>query len=144
MQKQLLLIEDNEDDIFFMKRALKSAEIDDPLEVLKDGQDAIDYLNAAAAMVADRAQPPLPCVIFLDLKLPRKTGLEVLEFIRQQPELRTVVVLVLTTSRERRDVENAYKLGANAFLVKPASHQQLAEMMRAVKAFWLGFNEFAG
>jgi CheY-like chemotaxis protein len=76
------------------------------------------------------------------LKLPHKSGLEVLHWIREQPPLRSLVVLVLTTSRERNDLEKAYDLCANGFLVKPPAYQQLAEMVKAIKSFWIGFNEF--
>src|SRR4051812_47964685 len=95
----ILLVEDNEHDVFFMKRAFKTAEISNALQVVGDGQAAIDYLTGVDSY-GDRQQFPLPCFILLDLKLPRKSGLDVLSWIRQQPELRTIVVLVLTTSRE--------------------------------------------
>jgi CheY-like chemotaxis protein len=141
MQKTILLVEDNDDDIIFMKRAFKHSEMIDSLRVVKDGQEALDYLMGANQF-NDRRAFPSPCLILLDLKLPRRGGLEVLQWIRENPEMHSMVVLVLTTSRERKDLEKAYELGVNAFLVKPPAYQQLAEMVKAIKDFWLGFNEF--
>ena len=141
MVKTILLVEDNEDDVIFMKRAFKQAELLESLKVVKDGQEAIDYLSGANQF-ADRTTFPMPCLVLLDLKLPRKGGLEVLRWIREQPGLRSLVVLILTTSRERNDLEKAYELGGNGFLVKPPAYQQLAEMVKAIKGFWLDFNEF--
>lgn len=137
----LLLVEDNEDDVFFMKRALKDAEINNPLQVAADGQEAIEYLSGSGKY-QDRQQYPLPTLILLDLKMPRRSGLEVLEWMRSQPALRTLVVIVLTTSRENSDIERAYQLGANSFLLKPSNIKALAELMTAVKLYWLTHNHF--
>lgn len=138
----ILLVEDNEDDVFFMKRALKAAEVKNPFQVVTDGQQAIDYLQGTAKF-SDRIQFPLPCLVLLDLKLPHKDGHEVLQWIREQNFLKNLIVIVLTTSREMRDIEKAYALGANAFLVKPPGAPQLTEMMQSLKQFWLVHNEFA-
>ena len=137
----ILLVEDNEHDVFFMKRAFKTAEVSNTLQVVGDGQEAVDYL-AGVGSYGDRHQFPLPCVILLDLKLPRKSGLDVLSWMRQQPELRFIVVIVLTTSREQNDIVTSYQLGANAFLVKPNDVLQLIEIVKAIKRFWLEFNEY--
>ncbi len=138
----ILLVEDNEDDIFFMQRAVKNAQIGNPLQVVTDGQQAIDYLQGAGNF-SDRIQHPLPCFVLLDLKLPHKSGHEVLQWIREQSLFKNLVVIVLTTSRETRDLEKAYELGANAFLVKPPGASQLMEMIVALKQFWLVHNEFS-
>lgn len=132
----LLLVEDNGDDVFFMKRAMSTAGIAHPLETAPDGQAAIDYL-AGKGEFADRQRFPLPFLIFLDLKLPHKSGLEVLEWVRSQPHLRTLLVLVLTSSREESDVTKAYTLGANSFLVKPPSGLQLNELVKLIRTYWL-------
>jgi CheY-like chemotaxis protein len=116
--RTILLVEDNEDDVFLMKRALRGAGINNPLQIAEDGQAAIDYLAGAGAY-ADRTLHPLPMIVFLDLKLPYKSGHEVLEWIRQEPHLKTLVVIVLTSSSEKVDLDHAYKLGANSFVVKP-------------------------
>lgn len=132
----ILMAEDNEDDVFFMKRAAKAAAIDLPIHVALNGQEAIDYLDGKAHF-ADREKFPLPFLAFLDLKMPHRSGLEVLEWIRRQPGLQTMLVLILTTSREESDVQRAYRLGVNAFLVKPPNAGQLTELMRLVRAFWI-------
>jgi CheY-like chemotaxis protein len=138
----ILLVEDNDDDVIFMTRAFKNAEIAQPLQIVNDGQQAIDYLAGAEAF-ADRARFPLPRLVLLDLQLPRKNGLEVLKWIREQPALQTLPVLVVSTSRETSDIESAYRLGANCYLVKPSTVGELMEMMKAFKAFWLTHAELA-
>ncbi len=137
----LLLVEDDENDVFFMTRALKEAGITSPLHVAVDGQMAVDYLGGVGEF-SDRAKYPLPSLIFLDLKLPRMGGHEVLAWMRQREALVGIVVLVLTTSAEERDIRNAYKLGANAFLVKPPTPDELTQLLKTVKAFWLTENVF--
>jgi CheY-like chemotaxis protein len=135
----ILLVEDNADDVFFMQRALKSAGVENPVQVAADGQEALDYL-AGEGQFANRDKFELPCVILLDLKLPRKTGHEVLRWLREQPRFGSIVVIALTTSREPKDIQDAYRLGANAYLVKPTSPTQLTEMMTAFRQFWLQYN----
>jgi CheY-like chemotaxis protein len=140
--KPILLVEDNEDDVFLMKRALKSAEITAPVHLAKDGHAALDYLQGTGPF-ANRDEFPFPYFVFLDLKLPRKPGLEVLEWIRQDPSRSGLVVIILTSSKEPRDIECANRLGANSYLVKPATALELVEMMRATKYYWLRFHQFA-
>ena len=112
-RKPIALVEDNEDDLFFMRRALQAAAIANPTVVLRDGRAAMDYLSGQG-IYADRESYPLPCLVLLDLKLPEVHGFEVLRWIRAHPTVGTVVVIVLTTSGESRDVATAYALGANA------------------------------
>jgi CheY-like chemotaxis protein len=128
----ILLVEDNEDDVFLMKRALKSAEIVNPLRVIEDGQKAIDYLQGNGNF-ADRSAHPLPALIFLDLKLPFVRGLDVLAWLRTDDRFKSIIVVVLTSSEEPSDLSNAYKLGANFYLVKPPTPQQLQELTKAFK-----------
>lgn len=137
----ILLIEDNEDDVFFMRRAFKSAGIENQLLVVMDGQQAIDYLGGKEEF-CDRTRFPLPVLVLLDLKLPHKSGHEVLSWIREQPDFETLIVIVLTTSRETSDIEKAYRLGANAYLVKPPGAPELIEIVTSLKQFWLRHNEF--
>jgi CheY-like chemotaxis protein len=136
----ILLVEDNEDDVFLMKRALRVAGISNPLQIVEDGQAAIDYLAGAGAY-ADRARHPLPMIAFLDLKLPYKTGHDVLEWIRRQPHLDTLVVIVLTSSNEKVDLERAYTLGANSFVVKPPTTALLQKLVESFKLWWLTHNQ---
>ena len=141
--RAILLVEDNEDDVFLMKRALKSAQISNPLHIVEDGQQAVDYL-AGEGRFADREKHPFPAVVFLDLKLPLKGGLEVLEWIRSQEKFENLVVLVLTSSSEPSDLKRAYGLGANSYLVKPPTASQLLDLAKAFKWYWLEYNRFEG
>jgi CheY-like chemotaxis protein len=137
----ILLVEDNEDDIFLMERAIKGAAITNPIFVVEDGQAALDYLSGHA-QYRDRSTYPLPAIVFLDLKLPMLRGHDVLAWIRQQPHLENIVVVVLTSSNEPHDLKEAYRLGANSYVVKPPTAEQLLELAKAFKWYWLEFNEF--
>jgi len=139
--KTILLVEDNEHDLVFMQRALKVAGVLNPVQIVTDGRQAIDYL-AGTGNFSDRKKFPLPSLMFLDLKLPIVSGLEVLAWLRQKREFKSLIVLVLTTSKEPSDIDRAFDLGANAYLAKPSSVSDLTEMMRATKGFWLTFNQF--
>lgn len=141
MNHTLLLVEDNEDDAFFLRRALKNAGISQPPVHLPDGREAIAYLAGDGAY-ADRVAHPLPDIVFLDLNLPYKTGLQVLEWIRQKPELARIVVIALTSSCEQSDLRRAYQLGANSYIVKPASADELTEIAKTFRRWWLELNRF--
>lgn len=126
----ILLVEDNEDDVFLMERAMKKAGLDFPLRVAADGQAALDYLSSSGRF-ADRAKNPPPSLVFLDLKLPYVHGFEVLRWIREnRPELPAVM---LTSSNQERDRRLAAELGAVAYLVKPPVAETLTETMRFLK-----------
>lgn len=139
----ILLVEDNEDDVLFMRRAARHANVTRTFSVVSDGQAAMDYL-AGNAEYSDREKYPLPCFVLLDLKLPYKSGLEVLEWIRQQTELRPLPVIMFTSSGEPADVERAYRLGANGYVVKPSNMEQLIGIVRSISAFWLEQNLLPG
>jgi CheY-like chemotaxis protein len=141
--RALLLVEDNEDDVFLMKRALNGAHVVNPLMVAEDGQEAVDYLSGAGKF-ADRDQYPLPAVVFLDLKLPFISGHDVLAWIRGQKEFESLVVIVLTSSNEASDLSKSYSLGANSYLVKPPTPEQLEDLAKAFKWYWLEYNRFEG
>jgi CheY-like chemotaxis protein len=142
ISKTLMLVEDSSDDVFFMKRAMKSAGIQNPLQVVEDGEQAINYL-AGGGIYADRDKFPLPSLVLLDLKLPYKSGLEVLQWIRSHTEFDAMIVIVLTSSKEDRDIDRAYHLGSNSYLVKPPSAEKLMELTKALKLYWIDFNESA-
>jgi CheY-like chemotaxis protein len=141
--RAILLVEDNEDDVFLMKRALKGARVMNDLYVVEDGQAAQDYL-AGANKFADRSAYPLPAVVFLDLKLPLISGHDVLAWIRRRKEFDSLVVIVLTSSNEAWDVSRCYALGANSYVVKPPTTEQLEELAKAFKWYWLEYNIFDG
>jgi CheY-like chemotaxis protein len=136
----ILQVEDREEDVFLLRRALSRAGLDVLVQVASDGQEAIDYL-AGTGKYSDRQQYPLPYLVLLDLKLPLLMGLDVLAWIRTQPALRSMVVIVLSSSIHEGDVQRAYQLGANAFLVKPSDTNTLTDMCQALKHFWLTYNQ---
>ena len=138
-KKLVLLVEDNEDDIFFMRRAFKDAAITNTLRVVEDGQQAIDYLSGLGKF-ADRNQFPLPSLILLDLKLPRVMGIDVLKWLRSNPALPPIPVVVLTSSLEEPDVDRAYRQGANSYLVKPPNAERLLALAKSLGEYWFEWN----
>jgi CheY-like chemotaxis protein len=135
----ILLVEDERNDVFLLQHAFEAATITNAVQVLEDGRQAIDYL-AGTGKYADRAEYPLPCLLLLDLKLPMKSGLDVLRWIQQQPQLRMLIVVVLSSSRNRSDVDAAYELGARSYLVKPLTMGARLELAKAIKQYWLQLN----
>lgn len=138
----ILLVEDDANDVFLMQRAFRKVELPNPLHVVGDGDEAVDYLGGTGRY-ADRSAHPLPALVLLDLKLPRKGGLEVLEWLRKQPSLKRLPVVVLTSSKEPGDVNRAYDLGANSYLVKPLGFDSLLDLVRSLNLYWLNLNEKA-
>jgi CheY-like chemotaxis protein len=126
----ILLVEDDEDDVFLMERALSKAKLDSPLYVAANGQEAIDYLGGNGKY-ADRTTYPIPGCVFLDLKLPFRDGFEVLKWIRNQSSLATIDVFVLTSSPEDLDRQRAEQLGAKAYLIKPPTVPMLLKVMES-------------
>jgi len=138
MSGTILLVEDDENDVFFLRQAMKKAGALNPIQVASDGQEAIDYFKGTGRF-ASREKFPLPCLVLLDLKLPHVMGLDVLKMIRQQSEVAAIVV-ILTSSREEADIATAYRLGANGYLVKPTDVNKLTEIAKSIKDFWLTQN----
>lgn len=140
-QREILLIEDDTSDALLIRRALEKTGLDFRLSRLKHGDEAVDYLTGVAPF-NDRDAHPLPDVILLDIKLPRRSGLEVLEWIRAQPPgVSRIPVVMLTASRHMVDINRAYDLRANGFLTKPETAHQLQEMLADFKKYWLRWNE---
>jgi CheY-like chemotaxis protein len=135
----ILVADDTDDDVVLLQRAFAKAKLAPPRHVVDNGDTAIAYL-AGQGPYADRTLFPLPALLLLDLKLPRRSGLEVLAWLRQQPGLMRLPVIVMTTSAQPTDVDRAYDLGANAFVVKPAPFDDLVVLVHALHAFWLGWN----
>jgi Response regulators consisting of a CheY-like receiver domain and a winged-helix DNA-binding domain len=131
----ILLVEDDDNDIFFFKRATELAGVENPLRIVKDGQEATDYLEGKGTF-SDREQHPSPGVVVLDLNLPRKHGLEVLKWIRQSQHWSTIPIIILTSSNSEIDVTVAYRLGCNSYFVKPTDPDLLVELMRLLKDYW--------
>jgi CheY-like chemotaxis protein len=136
----ILLAEDDPNDVLLIQRAFQRTHLANPVQVVRDGEEALAYLSGQGAF-ADRERHPLPVLMLMDLKMPRKTGLEVLAWLRQQPGLKRLPVIVLTSSNQSPDVNRAYELGANSYLVKPAGFDSLLELVKNLDMYWLILNE---
>ena len=139
-QGVILLVEDREDDVLFTRRAFEKANLLNPLQVVPNGEEAIAYLKGEGKY-SERDEFPLPALVLLDLQMPRKNGFEVLKWIREQPDFRALRVVVLTTSDRIQDVNRAYQLGANSFLVKPVDFSNFVELTQSIKGYWLWLSE---
>jgi CheY-like chemotaxis protein len=132
----ILLAEDDENDITLFRRALLTADIRNPVEIVRDGEEAIAYLKGEGQF-SDRVKYPLPALMLLDLKMPRIDGFQVLDWIRRQSELKALRVVVLTVSRDIYDVTRAYRFGANSFLVKSLDSQTFTQLVESIHQYWL-------
>ena len=132
----ILVAEDQESDVLLLRRAFDRAGIETPVQVVSDGEEAIAYLEGVGKF-ANRAEHPLPDLLLLDLKMPRKDGFDVLQWLQGQPALASLRTVVLTTSDRIWDVNRAYELGANSFLVKPLDSAEFSDMIHAVYRYWL-------
>ena len=128
----VLYAEDEDNDVFLMQRAFAKAGVANPLQVVIDGAAAIRYLSGSDEF-ADRKRFPMPCLVLLDLNLPRRSGLEVLKWLREQGSFQKLPVVMLTSSSQDRDIGSAYVLGANGYLVKPPSSDKLMELVSTLR-----------
>lgn len=135
----VLLVEDDADHVLLIQRAFSKANLVNPLRIVRDGDDAVNYLSGTGPY-ADRSRHPLPSLILLDLKLPRKSGLEVLEWLRGEPHLKFTPVVILSSSAETADIQRAYVLGVNSYLVKPVNFGDLLEMVKSIGLYWMILN----
>jgi CheY-like chemotaxis protein len=136
----ILLVEDDADDALLIERAIRKSDGAVPIHRVADGQAACDYLSGTGPY-ADRSAHPLPTVVLLDIKLPKRSGLEVLKWIRGTPGLDRLVVVMMTSSKEPRDVDEAYANRVNSYLVKPIAPADMQAVMRTLCAYWLHCNE---
>lgn len=143
INRPILYAEDDENDAVLTNYAFEKAEILNPLVVVADGKTAIEYL-AGTGQYSNRTKYPLPCLVLLDLKLPRASGMEVLEWIRSQPTVCTLPVLMLTSSNQDSDIHRAYILGANGYLIKPSKTDEMLMMAKGIRDFWLILNRNPG
>ncbi|HJS84163.1 MAG TPA: response regulator [Acetobacteraceae bacterium] len=139
--RPILLVEDSPNDIELTLAALEKGGLANPVQVARDGVEALDYLFCRAISAPDSARAALPAVVLLDIKLPRVDGLEVLERIKADPATRQVPVVMLTSSREEQDIVRSYGLGVNAFVVKPGGSREFFEAIRDLGVFWAVLNE---
>ena len=138
--KTILLVEDNPDDEELTLRALKKNNILNPVTIVRDGAEALDYLFCQGAY-AGRDASLQPAVILLDLKLPKIDGLEVLKRLRADARTRLLPVVILTSSKEEQDLASGYSLGANSYIRKPVDFTKFMEAVRQVGLYWLMMNE---
>lgn len=135
-QQVFLIAEDREDDILLIRKAFEKAGIRNPLQVVRSGEEAMNYLQGVGRY-SNRAEYPLPSILLLDLKMPGIDGFEVLRWIRSQLTLSPLRVLILTSSTDIRDVNRAYGMGANSFMVKPMDFENTTELARTINDYWL-------
>jgi len=137
---EILLVEDNPNDVELTLLALKDNNLTNPVSVVRDGEEALEFIFATGAY-ADRQNVEKPRVILLDLKLPKVDGLEVLRQIKSDPRTRTIPMVVLTSSREERDIVESYNLGVNSYIVKPVDFEQFTQAVRHLGLYWLLLNQ---
>ena len=132
----VLLVEDDLNDIFLVKRAFKMAHIQNPLQVVTDGQEAIHYLRGEGKY-ADRGVYPLPKLIVMDIKMPRRSGFEVLEAVKGDGKpLRRIPIVIVSASDSPEDINRAYELGANAYMVKPVDFRAVEHLFSSITHYW--------
>ena len=136
----ILHVEDDPNDVLLVNRAIKKVNSSMVVRSVGDGDQALAYLSGANGY-GNREEHPVPHLILLDLKMPRKSGLEVLAWIRQQASLKRMVVIIFTSSKHDHDINRAYELGANSYLVKPVGFEALQETMKQVDQYWARINQ---
>jgi len=131
----ILLAEDDENDLYLLKRALQKIGIPHSVHICRDGEEATNYLQGSGTY-SDRGQFPFPSIIITDLKMPRKSGFEILRWLNDHPECHVIPVIVLSASNEPQDIKEAYRAGANCYLMKPSKFDDLKKILRVTFEFW--------
>ncbi len=131
--KPVLLVEDNPDDVLITRRAWKKGGLKNQLCIVNNGEEALMFLRRGEGYV----DAPTPCLILLDLKMPRMDGFDVLEIIKDDDTLRSIPVIILTSSERDKDIERAYQLGCNSYIKKPVNFTNFIEAITEIKRFWL-------
>jgi CheY-like chemotaxis protein len=138
-ERRILLVEDDANDAELTLRALGRLNLGDKVDVTRDGQEALEYLECRGSF-SDRSSGD-PAVVLMDVKMPRLSGLEALERIRANPALKTIPIVMLTSSRADGDLRKSYELGTNAYVVKPVAFEQYLQAVKGLGEFWVGLNE---
>ncbi len=135
----ILLVEDDSNDVLLLQRAFQKAGLRNALRIVRDGEQAIHYLSGQG-MYANRERYPQPFLMLLDLKMPGTNGFEVLQWARAEPDLKRLLIVVLTSSHLQTDVDRAYELGANSYLVKPVEFNEMVNLIQRFEAYWTELN----
>ena len=141
MEAVILLVEDSHFDVELLRHAFRKAGLSRPLQVVRDGVDAMSYLLGVGDY-ADRDQYPAPSILIIDLNMPRFNGLELLTWLRTQPDLQHLLVVVLTGTNRQQDIDIAYRMGAKSYLVKPTQADELQALINAFYEYWIAHNYF--
>jgi two-component system, response regulator len=139
-QVEILLVEDNKDDVELTLHALRREKLANHIHVARDGEEALEFLFCNGAY-SERSFDHPPRLVLLDLKLPKVDGMEVLKRLKEDPRTRTIPVVILTSSKEERDLVNGYGLGANSYIQKPVDFEQFLDTVKNVGLYWLLINE---
>ena len=139
-EAEILLVEDNPDDVELTLRSLRTHRLRNPIEVVRDGEEALDFLFCRGAYSKRSFEDP-PRLVLLDLKLPKVDGLEVLRQVKDNARTKAIPVVILTSSKEERDMVNGYQLGVNSYIQKPVDFDQFRETVRQLGLYWLLVNE---
>jgi two-component system response regulator len=137
---EILLVEDNPSDVELTLHSLRSSKLSNHIEVVRDGAEALDFIFCTGTYAHGNINHDLKLVL-LDLKLPKVDGLEVLKYVKSDPRTRIIPVVVLTSSREERDIIESYKLGVNSYIVKPVDFEQFTKAVQQLGIYWLLLNQ---
>ena len=137
---EILLVEDNQDDLDMTMRALRKANLTNHIQAVRDGAEAVDFIFCQGAFAGRKFESP-PKVILLDLKLPKIDGMDVLKRIKSDPRTKMIPVVVLTSSKEQKDVIESYNLGVNSYMVKPVNFESFAATVKDLGMYWLLLNQ---
>lgn len=137
---EILLVEDSPQDLELALRALQKSHLANRIQVARDGEEALNFLFGTTPS-GERVEPLRPRLVLLDLKLPKVDGIEVLQKLKSHPDTRRIPVVVLTSSRESKDLEECYKLGANSYIVKPVNFERFYDAVHQLGMYWLLLNE---
>jgi len=138
-EKFILLAEDEDNDVLLLERAFQKAGLQHSLKIVRDGEQVIEYLSGRG-IYADRKKFPLPFLLLLDLKMPGTDGFEVLQWLKREANFKRLLIVVLTSSNLQSDVDRAYELGANSYLVKPVSFDEMANLIKRFEIYWTEIN----